>query len=80
LAAGDRRKELKTISVPTVVVHGSDDPIVPVEAGKEVTALIPGAQLRIIPGLGHDLPLSLVQTFADAITAAAQASQQHSRK
>jgi pimeloyl-ACP methyl ester carboxylesterase len=80
LAAGDRRKELRTISVPTVVVHGSDDPIVPVEAGKEVAALIPGAQLRIISGLGYDLPLPLVQTFADAITVAAQASQQHSRK
>ena len=70
-AVEDRREKLKTIKVPTVVVHGADDPLVPVDAGRDVAANIPGAELRIIPGMGHDLPIPLVTTIADAITAAA---------
>jgi pimeloyl-ACP methyl ester carboxylesterase len=73
LVAGDRREEMKRISVPTVVVHGDSDPLVPVEAGREVAATIPGATLRIIPGLGHDFPLQLVPTFVDAVVDAATA-------
>jgi pimeloyl-ACP methyl ester carboxylesterase len=67
----DRRPKLKTIKVPTVVVHGSEDPLMSVEGGKDTAANIPGAELRIIPGMGHDLPIPLVKTIADAITAAA---------
>jgi pimeloyl-ACP methyl ester carboxylesterase len=67
----DRRAKLKTIKVPTVVVHGEKDPIMSVEGGKDTAANIPGAELRIIPGMGHDLPIPLVDTIADAITAAA---------
>ena len=59
------------IHVPTVVISGADGPLVPLEAGRDVAANIPGAELRIIPGLGHDIRLALVKTFADAITAAA---------
>jgi pimeloyl-ACP methyl ester carboxylesterase len=67
----DRRAKLKTIKVPTVVVHGGEDPLMSVEGGKDTAANIPGAELRIIPGMGHDLPIPLVRTLADAITAAA---------
>ena len=67
----DRRAKLKTVKVPTVVVHGAKDPIMSVEGGKDTAANIPGAELRIIPGMGHDLPIPLVTTIADAITAAA---------
>ncbi len=67
----DRRAKLKTIKVPTVVVHGAVDPLISVEAGKDTAANIPGAELRIIPDMGHDLPIPLVKTIADAITAAA---------
>jgi pimeloyl-ACP methyl ester carboxylesterase len=70
-ASGDRRKKLKKIKAPTVVLHGADDPLIPVAAGKDTAAHIPGAELRIIPGMGHDFPVALVKTFADAITAAA---------
>lgn len=70
-ALEDRRARLKTIAVPTVVVHGDDDPIVPVEAGRDVAGCIPNAELRIIPGMGHEIPTSLVKTVADAIVAAA---------
>jgi pimeloyl-ACP methyl ester carboxylesterase len=67
----DRRAKLKTIKVPTVVVHGAEDPLMSVEGGKDTAANIPGAELRIIPGMGHDLPIALSKTIADAITTAA---------
>ncbi|HEV3165468.1 MAG TPA: alpha/beta hydrolase [Isosphaeraceae bacterium] len=67
----DRRPKLKTIKVPTVVVHGAEDPLMSVEGGKDTAANIPGAELRIIPGMGHDLPIPLAKTIADAIIAAA---------
>jgi len=69
---GDRRPRLKTIEAPTVVLHGADDPMFPVAHGKDTAASIPGAELRVIPGLGHDLPDALVPVFADAIAAAAK--------
>ena len=71
LCAADRRPKLKTIRAPTVVLHGAEDPLVPVEGGQDTAANIPGAELRIVPGMGHDLPLALVATVADAIEAAA---------
>jgi pimeloyl-ACP methyl ester carboxylesterase len=70
----DRRAKLKTIKAPTVVVHGAEDPLMSLEGGKDTAASIPGAELRIIPGMGHDLPIPLAKTLADAITAAASRS------
>lgn len=64
---GDRRKRLKQVRVPSLVIHGSDDPLVPVEGGRDTAAHIPGAKLLEIPGMGHDLPLELVETIADAL-------------
>lgn len=69
---GDRRKRLKTVTVPTLVIHGADDPLVPVEGGKDTAAAIPGAQLRIIEGMGHDIPVELVDEIADAIAGIAR--------
>ena len=69
---GDRRPKLKNIKAPTVVLHGADDPLVPVAGGKDTADNIPGAELRVVPGMGHDFPLGLVATFADAIEAAAR--------
>ena len=56
LATGDRRASLATIKAPTLMIHGADDPLIPLEAGKEAARLIPGAGLLIIEGMGHDLP------------------------
>jgi pimeloyl-ACP methyl ester carboxylesterase len=67
----DRRPKLKTVKVPAVVVHGELDPLIPVLGAQDTAANIPGAELRIIPGMGHDLPIPLVNTIADAITTAA---------
>ena len=71
-ATGDRTPRLKCIKAPTVVLHGADDPLVPVSGGEHTAANIPGAELRIVPGMGHDLPPGLYDTFVDAITAAAR--------
>ena len=74
VADGDRREMLRGVAVPTLVLHGEDDPLVPVEGGRDTAAAIPGAQLKTIPGWGHDLPLELVDEVADAISAHARSS------
>jgi pimeloyl-ACP methyl ester carboxylesterase len=67
VGGGDRRARLSAITAPTLVIHGDADPLVSVEGGRDTAASIKGAELLIIPGMGHDLPLELVETIADAI-------------
>ncbi|CAN5739968.1 alpha/beta hydrolase [soil metagenome] len=67
VASGDRREALTTIVAPTVVIHGEADPLVPVEGGHDTAAVIPGAELHTIPGMGHDLPQQLIPRIADLI-------------
>jgi len=67
LASGSRVNLLKEIRVPSVVIHGADDPLVPVEAGIDTAKHISGAALRIIPGMGHDLADGLIPTLTEAI-------------
>lgn len=69
--AYDRRPKLRTIGVPTVVVHGQNDPAVPLAGARDIAACVPGAELRIIPGMGHDFPVALAPIIADAIASAA---------
>ncbi len=68
---GDRTAELRRLSVPCIVLHGTDDPLVMPVGGEATAAAIPGAELRMIPGMGHDLPPGLHAVFLDAICAAA---------
>ncbi len=68
LASGNRVDLLKTIQVPTLVMHGEDDPLLPVECGRDVARLVPGAELQTIPGWGHDFPPQLVPTIVDRIS------------
>jgi pimeloyl-ACP methyl ester carboxylesterase len=68
---------LKNIHVPVLVIHGADDPLVPVEASKDVASIIPGARLLVLPGMGHDLPPSLMKTVADAIADNASRTHKH---
>jgi pimeloyl-ACP methyl ester carboxylesterase len=56
LTQKNRKPALASLSVPTLVVHGTDDPLVSVECGKNTAAAIPGAKLMIIDGMGHDIP------------------------
>ena len=67
LASGSRTAALRQLDVPTVVIHGESDPLVPLRAGLATARAIPGAELITIPGMGHDLPRELWPTFVDAI-------------
>lgn len=67
VASPDRTGALRELAVPTVVIHGEDDRLVDVSGGKATAAAIPGAELVLLPGLGHDLPEALWPVFADAI-------------
>ncbi len=67
LTSGSRREAIQSITAPTLVIHGKDDPLVPVDGGEDVAANIKGARLEIIEGYGHDLPLQLVDRFTDLI-------------
>jgi pimeloyl-ACP methyl ester carboxylesterase len=69
-ATGDRREKLKTITAPTLVIHGADDPLVPLAGGHDTARSIPGAEILVISGMGHDLPLALYDTLIDAIVGA----------
>ena len=56
-----------TIRVPTLVNHGTDDPLVPKSAGREVARIVPGAKLVEFDGMGHDLPAALIPQIVAAI-------------
>jgi pimeloyl-ACP methyl ester carboxylesterase len=66
-ASGDRTPELRTITAPTLVIHGRADPLVAHSGGRATARAIPGARLMSIDGMGHDLPRALWPTFIDAI-------------
>jgi len=74
MASGDRRDALRKIQVPTMVVHGLADPLVPIEGGRDTAAVIPGAELREFPGMGHDLPPPLFPALVDAVETVARKS------
>ena len=67
IASGDRRDRLKKITRPTHVIHGTDDPLVKVEGGKDTAANIEGAKLTLIKGMGHDLAGGLQPILADHV-------------
>ncbi|MES2512302.1 MAG: alpha/beta fold hydrolase [Pseudomonadota bacterium] len=56
-----RASELKNIPVPTLVIHGKDDPLVPFGGGEDTARRIPGAVLHGVDGMGHDLPPGVVE-------------------
>jgi pimeloyl-ACP methyl ester carboxylesterase len=64
LATGDRRSMLQTITAPTLVLHGADDPLVPLAAGRDTAANIAGAKLEVVEGMGHDFPPTLLAKLA----------------
>jgi pimeloyl-ACP methyl ester carboxylesterase len=70
-ADGDRSPLIAKIRQPTRVLHGLADPLVPVAAGRDLAAKIRGAQLDLVEGMGHDLPVPLWPRFVTAITSAA---------
>ncbi|HMD57513.1 MAG TPA: alpha/beta hydrolase [Solirubrobacteraceae bacterium] len=75
MASGDRTVELRGIGVPTLVIHGSADRLVSPSGGRATARAIPGAQLMLIPGMGHDLPRGAWAQIISAIAEHAQRAQ-----
>jgi pimeloyl-ACP methyl ester carboxylesterase len=75
LASGDRRTLLRGVSAPTLVVHGADDPLVPLAAGQDTARHVPNAMLEIIPGMGHDFPPPLMARIAARVAEHCHSSQ-----
>jgi pimeloyl-ACP methyl ester carboxylesterase len=71
-ASGDRTRALASVTAPTVVIHGSRDSLIRPAGGRATAAAIPGARLRMIEGMGHDLPPALWRTFAEEIASNAE--------
>jgi pimeloyl-ACP methyl ester carboxylesterase len=63
IAAPPRNALLEEVRRPALVLHGGDDPVVPVAAGKDTAGSIPGAELIVVPGMSHDFGLPLVPTY-----------------
>ena len=67
LASGDPRNQLRQLVTPTLVIHGTADPLLPFRAGKEIASCIEGAQMLPVEGMGHDLPQQRLDMITEAI-------------
>ncbi|HEY2210636.1 MAG TPA: alpha/beta hydrolase [Bradyrhizobium sp.] len=67
LASGSRKQRLASVKAPTLVIHGTVDPLVRPEGGKDTAASISGAKLLMIEGMGHALPIPMWPQIIDAI-------------
>ncbi len=63
ISAAPRNDALGKVRAPALVIHGADDPLIPVEGGKDTAASIPGAQFVIVPGMAHDFTDALVPVY-----------------
>ena len=68
MAHGSRVEALRGVTAPTLVIHGEADPLVPVEGGRDTAASVPGAELLLIPGMGHDMPVGVWPQLTSAIS------------
>ena len=68
MADRDRSPRLRKVRVPALVVHGAQDPLVHVSGGRATARAIPGADLDVIPGMGHDLPRAVWPRVVAGIT------------
>jgi len=69
LASGSRKQRLQAVTAPTLVIHGTVDPLVHPFGGKDTAASIPGARLMMVEGMGHALPIEMWPEVIDAIAA-----------
>lgn len=67
ISATDRRDRLQSLTIPAAVIHGSVDPLVRPEAGRDTAANIPGAEYVEFKGMGHNIPTALEGEIADVI-------------
>ncbi|ALG10144.1 alpha/beta fold hydrolase [Kibdelosporangium phytohabitans] len=66
-SAADRAPRLRGLRVPALVIHGKADPLVHVSGGTATARAIPGAELILVPGMGHDLPRAVWPTLVDGV-------------
>lgn len=66
-AGGDRTEQLKSVTLPTLVIHGEADPLVTLSGGQATAEAIPGAELLVIPKMGHDIPAQVEDQVVSAI-------------
>jgi pimeloyl-ACP methyl ester carboxylesterase len=66
-ASGSRKASLPQIKAPTLVIHGADDPLVPLAAGEDTARSILGARLVVIERMGHSLPMAVWPRLIDEI-------------
>jgi pimeloyl-ACP methyl ester carboxylesterase len=67
LASGSRTSILGQITAPTLILHGADDPLIPVAAARDLQQRIPNSRMEILAGMGHDLPRALIPTLTSRI-------------
>jgi pimeloyl-ACP methyl ester carboxylesterase len=67
LTQPDRTRDLRTMDLPTLVIHGLSDKMVHVSGGRATARAVAGAELLLVPGMGHDVPVKLHDEFVDAI-------------
>jgi pimeloyl-ACP methyl ester carboxylesterase len=68
MASGNRAPLLASVKAPTLVIHGDADPLVPIEGGRDTAQAIPGAELLVIEGMGHEMPPPVWPRLIDAIS------------
>jgi pimeloyl-ACP methyl ester carboxylesterase len=66
-AHGNRRPRLEALALPALVIHGADDPLVPVHGGHDTHQALRGSKLKVVDGMGHDLPEALWPEIVEAI-------------
>ncbi|MEI8240644.1 MAG: alpha/beta fold hydrolase [Actinomycetota bacterium] len=66
-ASGDRAERLRSVTVPTLVIHGDNDTLIDAIGGRRTAELIPGARFELIAGMGHDYPPQLWRTWVDLV-------------
>ncbi|WP_366295837.1 alpha/beta hydrolase [Paenibacillus sp. AN1007] len=78
--SGDRRARLAKVNVPTLVIHGSDDPMFVPACGEDTAQAIPDAAFMLLEGMGHDLPAQLFETVVDGIERTAQRNESYTEE
>lgn len=77
-SSGPRTEALQQLNVPTLVIHGRQDPLIQLDGGIRTAELIPGALLMILDEMGHDLPVPLWPQIVDAIVGLVVAAEKSS--
>jgi pimeloyl-ACP methyl ester carboxylesterase len=66
---GDRTARLASVTAPTLVLHGTRDPLIDVSGGRATAAAVPGARLELVEGMGHDLPVTMLPQVLEPLLA-----------